>query len=44
MQNIRTLNTVDFAKDIATKDYQNPSYHGIVHNAFKKYLLSEEIR
>lgn len=43
MQNIRTINTLDFAKDIATTDYNNPSYHGIIHNAFKKYLKSEEI-
>lgn len=43
MQNIHTLKTLPFAKSITTQDYNNPSYSGTVHNAFKKYLTANEI-
>lgn len=43
MQNIRTIDHHDFAKPIATRDYQNPAYSGIVYHAFKKFLTSDEI-
>lgn len=43
MQNLRTINNYPFAKQIATKDYYNPTYLRIVRKAFRKFLTSEEI-
>lgn len=43
MQNIRIIDTLDFAKDIKTQEYNNPSYAGIIHNSFKRFLTSDEI-
>ncbi|UZA97452.1 RNA-dependent RNA polymerase [Polygonatum partitivirus 1] len=43
MQNLHVIGHIDRPKAIKTKDYHNPQYKGIVFNAFKKHLTSEEI-
>jgi hypothetical protein len=43
MQNINIIKHLPFASEIRTQDYNNPSYSGIVHNAFKKFLETSEI-
>jgi hypothetical protein len=43
MQNLRIIGHNDTAKPIHTAEYHNPAYQGVVHNAFKKFLSSQEI-